>query len=184
MGGKKPRRSGGEKPARATRRRVLDVAITHPRGAPFRRLLRARAGQYLDGLGVGPCELSISLVTDSTIRELNRAWRGKDRATDVLSFPAGPEPGGPGPWLLGDVVLSLDTAARVAREEGRAVEAELERYLAHGLLHLLGHDHHRPAEARRMAALEERLLGGKGLIPARGARSGSPVRSRVQKNVP
>ena len=145
---------------------MVDVAVSHPRGAPFRRRLRAWAGRSLDALGVGACELSICLVTDAAIHELNRSWRGKDRPTDVLSFPAGPLPG-EGPRLLGDVVISLDTARRAAKERGSTVEAELERYLVHGLLHLLGHDHHKPAEARRMAALEEQLLGGEGLIPSR-----------------
>jgi len=63
----------------------------------------------------------------------------------------------------------VETAARVAKADGRTVEAELSRYLAHGILHLLGYDHERgPKEARKMAALEERLLGGAGLIPERG----------------
>jgi probable rRNA maturation factor len=155
-------------PRRSTN--VVDVSIAHPRGAPFRRRLTAWGRGYLEKLELEGCELSISLVTDAAIHRLNRTWRKKDRPTDVLSFPAdAPPAGAPGPRPLGDVVVSLDTARRVAREEGRSVDAELARYLAHGLLHLLGHDHERPSDARRMAALEEQLLGERGLIPPRRA---------------
>jgi probable rRNA maturation factor len=110
-------------------------------------------------------ELSILVVTDRAIRAQNWKWRRKDRPTDVLSFPAGePLPGSTGPRPLGDVILSLDTARRQARTFRRTLGAELDLYLAHGLLHLLGHDHHRPADARRMAALEARLLRGPGMV--------------------
>jgi probable rRNA maturation factor len=130
-------------------------------------------------LGLKGRELSLSLVSDAEIRTLNRIWRKKDVATDVLSFPAGAQVAGlPGPSQLGDVVISLDTAARQARDYARTLEEELDRYLAHGLLHLLGHDHHRTAEAREMGALEERLLGSPGMIPvatrrAKGKRKSS-----------
>lgn len=118
-------------------------------------------------LDLSGVELSVLLTTDTAIRTLNRDWRRKDRPTDVLSFPAGdPPPGNTGPRPLGDVILSLDTARRQARLARRPLGAELELYLAHGLLHLLGHDHHRAADARRMAALEDRLLGGQGMVQA------------------
>jgi probable rRNA maturation factor len=116
-------------------------------------------------LGLEGVELSLSLVTDRAIRELNRRWRSKDKPTDVLSFPAGDSPGGPaGPRTLGDVVISLDTAARQARVRGLPLADELNRYLAHGLLHLLGHDHHRRVDARRMARMERKLLGRGGML--------------------
>jgi probable rRNA maturation factor len=70
--------------------------------------------------------------------------------------------------MLGDVVLSLDTARRRAAEERRSLKEELALYLAHGVLHLVGHDHHLPAEARRMASEERRLLGGAGLLDRSG----------------
>ncbi len=83
----------------------------------------------------------------------------------MLSFPAGESPTPPrAAAVLGDVVLSFDTAARRARGPAAAVRRELERYLAHGLLHLLGYDHQTRAEARKMAAMEQRLLGDHGLI--------------------
>ena len=112
----------------------------------------------LAALGREDAELSILLVTDRRIRALNREWRGQDRATDVLSFPIS-EPPGSGS-LLGDVVISLDTAARRARAEGRPIGAELDRYLAHGILHLLGYDHAEPEEKEEMFGLQRQLLSG------------------------
>lgn len=104
------------------------------------------------------------LVSDRAIRALNRSWRRVDRPTDVLSFAISESPwDGP---LLGDVVISLDTAERRAREEGREIGVELDRYLAHGLLHLLGYDHRRPRDARRMAAREAELVREVGLVGA------------------
>ncbi len=134
---------------------VVHARSEHARGVAAARRLRSRAKGYLARLEIDEAELSIVVVTDAAIRALNRRWRGKDRATDVLSFPAA----GPHGALLGDVVVSLDTARRASRAEGRSAAEELDRYLAHGLLHLLGHDHHRVAEARRMASAEDALVG-------------------------
>jgi probable rRNA maturation factor len=119
-------------------------------------LLRAAAKQQLAALRLSR-ELSLILVSDRRMRALNREWRGKDRPTDVLAFP---QHGA----SIGDVVLSLDTARRQAREGGWSLAAELRRLLAHGLLHCLGHDHHTAQEARRMAAAERRLLGRQGMV--------------------
>jgi probable rRNA maturation factor len=140
------------------------AACEHGRGRGALRRLRARARAYLATLGRSEAELSILLVTDRRIRALNRHWRGEDAATDVLSFPQSQPPGN-GP-LLGDVVISFDTAARRARTEARPVGVELDRYLAHGLLHLLGFDHERPVDARRMAEWEGRLARAEGLVGA------------------
>jgi probable rRNA maturation factor len=143
---------------------IVRIGSEHPRGGAAARRLRARAAAYLTALGRHDAELSILLVTDRRIRALNRDWRAKDAATDVLSFPQS-EPPGAGS-LLGDVVISLDTAARRARAERRAVGAELDRYLAHGLLHLLGYDHERPGDARVMAVKEAELARAEGLVGA------------------
>ena len=105
-------------------------------------------------------ELSISLVGDVAIAELNAAYRDKQGATDVLSFSllegAHSERRGE---LLGDVVISLETAARQARRGARGLDEEVLRLLIHGALHLLGHDHEAPGEAKRMRAEERRLWG-------------------------
>ncbi|MCY1041355.1 rRNA maturation RNase YbeY [Corallococcus sp. bb12-1] len=143
----------------------VTVQVAHGQGGDYERLLTTWSRDYLKQLGLTNCELSLSLVGDRAIRRLNRTWRQKDKATDVLSFPAGDQPKGmPGPRPLGDVVISLDTAKRQAKEYGRTLESEMGRYLAHGLLHLLGHDHEKPRDAKRMAALEEQLLGERGMV--------------------
>ena len=106
-------------------------------------------------------ELSLVVCDNATIRRLNRRWRGMDRATDVLSFPLHALREGvlPPPGPVGDVVLSLPTLRRAAREFGEPLERHLERLLVHSLLHLLGYDHQRHGEARRMAKEERRLMG-------------------------
>ncbi len=143
----------------------IDVFVEHPDAGRWAKHLRQRASRLAKGMDLRGVALAVTLTTDVRIRTLNRRWRQKDHATDVLSFPGGPPPPGwPGPLVLGDVVISLDTARRVATRERRLLRDELDRYLTHGLLHLLGHDHHRPVAARRMAALEERLLGSPGMV--------------------
>lgn len=154
------------------------VACDHPDGAAAARRLKVRGAEYLAALGRGEAELSILVTGDAGIRRLNRRWRGKDRATDVLSFPLS-DPPGVGP-LLGDVVISIDTAARRARD-ARAAGRELDRYLAHGILHLLGFDHERKGDAKVMAAREEALVRAEGLVGAamkREGRARKPARQR------
>lgn len=116
----------------------------------------ADAERLLAALELGGAELSILLCDDARIRDLNRVWRGVDAPTDVLSFPQDAEYGGV--RILGDVVVSVPTAARQAAGEGHDLRAELRVLLVHGVCHLLGHDHHEEAEARAMRAEEERLL--------------------------
>lgn len=120
------------------------------------RLVRL-AARFFRALKLTNVELSLSLVSDDEIRELNALWRKKNKPTDVLSFPAGDMPG-PGRRPLGDVVISVDTARRAAKDFDSTLADELDLYLAHGLLHLLGHDHHTKAAAKQMEALERRLL--------------------------
>jgi rRNA maturation RNase YbeY len=127
--------------------------------APDRRLLARRARRVLAALGVPRSELSVALVDDATMAALNERWRGRGGPTDVLSFSL---VGGAAEafrhGLLGDVVISLDTAARQARRAHRRIDDECTRLLVHGVLHLLGHDHERADEARAMRAEERRLL--------------------------
>ncbi len=143
---------------------TVRLSSEHPAGRALARRLRARAAAFLGALGRGGDEVSVLLVGDRRIRALNRRWRGKDRATDVLSFPLS-DPAGMGP-VLGDVVMSIETAARRARADGRPIAKELERYLAHGILHLLGYDHERPRDARAMAEKEAELARAEGLVGA------------------
>ncbi len=107
--------------------------------------------------------LTIVLTGDAAMRRLNREWRGKDRATDVLSFPAGDE--GPHPRghvkHLGDVVIATGVARRQAAEAGHAYTTELKVLALHGLLHLLGYDHE--TDTGEMARAERRLRRKGGL---------------------
>ena len=123
-----------------------------------RRLLLARARKLLDATGCARSELSIALVDDDAIAELNARHRGKDRPTDVLSFSLveGEHADRRGA-LLGDVVIGIETAARQARARHRSLDEEVARLLVHGTLHLLGHDHEEDEEARAMRAEERRV---------------------------
>lgn len=99
-------------------------------------------------------ELSVLLTGNSEIRELNREYRGKDKPTDVLSFPM------EDPCLLGDIVISIEKAASQAEEFGVTFDEEMARLLVHGLLHLAGYDHVRGGrQARKMKDKEEELMG-------------------------
>lgn len=159
-------RSAGRRSSRTAR--VVEVRSEVAGGSRQLRRLRTRALEFLSTLDLRDVELSVLVTDDPGIRVLNREWRRKDRPTDVLSFPAGePPPGSTGPRHLGDVIVSLDTARRQARARRHRLADELDLYLVHGLLHLLGHDHHRGPDARRMAALESRLLGRPGMVPPR-----------------
>jgi probable rRNA maturation factor len=150
----------------------VELRIDHPSGAALRRRVRSRLGALLRALGRPRAGVSVLLTTDGRIRTLNRRWRGIDHATDVLSFPAD-DPPGSGPYL-GDLAVSLDVAARRARRAGRTLGEEVDRYLVHGLLHLVGHDHLRPGEARAMARAEDELLGRVGMVRDAMRRGGRP----------
>jgi len=142
---------------------AVDVAMRGRRTPALAARLRRSARRVLTALRRDRAELSLVLVSDAEMRRLNASWRGKDRPTDVLSFAQGEGDGGAPPDLLGDVVISVDTARRQAAERGEPLGREAERLLIHGVLHLLGYDHERSAtEARRMQRRERvlaRLLG-------------------------
>ena len=111
------------------------------------------------GVVSGTSELSILFTDDAAIQVLNREWRGKDKATNVLSFPAFPvEPGDPLPPMLGDIVLACETVRREADEENKPFEHHLTHLMVHGLLHLLGYDHETEEEAEEMEGLERQIL--------------------------
>ena len=104
-------------------------------------------------------ELSLVFTDDAAIRVLNRDWRGKDKPTNVLSFPAPePLPGVEMPASLGDIVLAYETVAREARDENKRFEHHLTHLIVHGFLHLLGFDHENEREAEEMEATERRVL--------------------------
>lgn len=128
------------------------------------RVVKRLAEQMLEDLGVSDSELSILLCDDSVIQAINLEHRKKDKPTDVLSFPQAqflrPEVPLAGNQLgmLGDVVISLDTAERQARGRGRPLLYEVRFLLAHGVLHLLGYDHMTPAEKSQMTKRTRQLV--------------------------
>ncbi len=97
-------------------------------------------------------EVSVVLADDDFVQNLNREYRGKDKPTNVLSFPQDPP-------MLGDIVMACETVAREAAEQDKSFDAHLSHLVIHGLLHLLGHDHEEDAEAEEMEALEIEILG-------------------------
>jgi len=140
----------------------LRVTVTDGRGRPVPA--KGLAG-WLSGAAPRRArgQVSIALVSDATMRRLNRDFRRVDRPTDVLSFPAA-EPGGrtrgPGDFL-GDLAIATGVAGRQAREMGHSLQTELRILALHGLLHLLGYDHE--ADQGEMGRLEERLRRQAGL---------------------
>jgi probable rRNA maturation factor len=131
------------------------ICIDHPGAGALsksgltRFFNRARAAVGLDG------DVEVLLTDDATLRRLNRSFRGKNRATDVLSFPAAENPDGYAGNYAGDLAISLDTAARQAARFGHSLRDEVRILLLHGLLHLTGMDHE--ADGGEMAAREGEL---------------------------
>lgn len=125
-------------------------------GALVRRAVTA-AGAEL-GLA-GDSELSLLFTDNASIRVLNAEWRGKDKATNVLSFPAFPlKPGSAIPPLLGDIVIARETVLSEAQAEAKPLDHHLTHLVVHGFLHLLGYDHEDDDEAEMMEAAERRIL--------------------------
>jgi len=142
----------------------IDIALEAgdwPGEDELRRHAEAAAGAVFAELGVADpaSELSLLFTDDAAIRILNRDWRGKDKATNVLSFPAFEvEPGDALPPMLGDVILAFETVAAEAALEEKPFAHHLTHLLVHGLLHLLGHDHENDADADEMEELERKAL--------------------------
>lgn len=117
--------------------------------------LRRKTGQILNALGCNHHELSIVIMDDAQIQALNRDFRGMDRPTNVLSFPM--QEGAFSnitPGLLGDVVISAQTAAREAEEAGITLDQRMSQLLVHGILHLVGFDHEAGEEAARQMEIK------------------------------
>jgi probable rRNA maturation factor len=106
--------------------------------------------------------VNILIAGELAAREFNRCYRNRDYATNVLSFPADPLPGGNAD-AIGDLVLCAPVVAREAREQRKAVRNHYAHLTVHGVLHLLGHDHENAADAERMESLERRVLARLGI---------------------
>ena len=123
------------------------------------------AGQAADA------EVSVRVVDSDESQALNRQYRGMDKPTNVLSFPAGTVEGLPddAPMLLGDIVVCASVVTAEAHEQGKAVADHWAHMLVHGTLHLLGYDHDTDSQAEEMETLETRILAGQGLADPYGA---------------
>jgi probable rRNA maturation factor len=143
----------------------LDVVLSYrtrrpwaPAPASLRRWAKLAAGRRRG-------ELGIRVVGSGESRALNARWRGRDKPTNVLSFPASPALRG---RQVGDLVVCAPVVAREAREQGKPVAAHWAHMIVHGTLHLLGFDHARAADARRMESRERALLARLGIADPYG----------------
>jgi probable rRNA maturation factor len=160
----------GTRPRRSQRTRVaFDVIVEAgewPEAAAIEplvaRALDASLALAGDRIASG-AELAVICTDDAHIRALNARHRGKDAATNVLSFPATPPAGGRFGPLLGDIVLSRETIDREAKEQGLTFTDHLTHLMVHGFLHLLGHDHQNESEAVIMERLEAAILASIGI---------------------
>jgi probable rRNA maturation factor len=126
-------------------------------------LIERAVGQALAEVlsGPRPIEVGVRMVDDAAIAALNRDWRGRDRPTNVLSFPMGepaPAPDPALPWLIGDIVMAYETVTAEAARDGKPLDHHVAHLAIHAALHLLGHDHETDSEAETMEQAEIRLL--------------------------
>jgi len=126
----------------------------------------ATAAEIADA-GHGEAELAVMLTDDAGIRTLNSNWRGIDKPTNVLSFPALPPtgPSGPddAPRMLGDIAIAYETVRKEADEEQKPFDHHLSHLAVHGYLHLIGYDHENDADAEAMESLETEILAQLGI---------------------
>jgi probable rRNA maturation factor len=126
--------------------------------------LQLLADQILTLAGATPgSALSVQVTGDETLQRLNREYLGIDAPTDVLSFPVPFDDPESGSHYLGDILISLPTAARQADSGGHPVEEEVKLLLVHGILHLLGHDHAKPEEKAAMWHKQDEILAALGI---------------------
>jgi len=140
----------------------VDIAVeselwsAEPAAATTVRDAIATAAAAVRALPAASGEVSVVLTDDAAMQKLNREWRGLDKPTNVLSFPAAP--GTAAPTLLGDIVIAYETVAREAAAEGKLFAHHVAHLAVHGFLHLLGYDHDSDARAEEMERLETRIL--------------------------
>jgi probable rRNA maturation factor len=137
----------------------IDVSNCHDTRSVEEQRLRQAAEAILRDSAIGHAELSIAIVDDATIQPLNRQYLGHDYPTDVLSFLLDRQEN----RLEGEVVVSVETAARAAAEYGWSTGDELLLYVIHGMLHLVGHDDATPDEQAAMRRHEQRYLAAFGV---------------------
>lgn len=143
----------------------LDISIEDEGWGAIRGLKKRCEEALALALGRRQAAVSVLFTNDRTVKKLNRAWRGKDKATNVLSFPAAagmPFPHGEAK-PLGDIVLAYGVVAREAKAQGKPLATHTMHLLVHGALHLLDYNHETDEEARRMERREIQLLARLGI---------------------
>jgi len=132
----------------------VTVQLRHPRWKtrlkPYCKTVCEAIDAALSAEKIKRAEITVVLADDALIRQLNHEFRGKNKPTNILSFPGGDH--------LGDLVLALETIEREAVEQGKTVKNHTKHLLVHGTLHLLGFDHEREKDAKKMEALEVKIL--------------------------
>lgn len=138
---------------------IVEVTRKKMRTGPAPSTVKKRAEKILTELHCNGCELSVVLCNDEFIHGLNKEFRDKDTPTDVLSFPLNDEPqNATRDSLLGDVVISIDTAKKQAAAQSHSLLLEVTTLLIHGILHLLGHTHDNDADEAKMNQVAASLL--------------------------
>ena len=140
---------------------VADCWQNEPNAETIIQRAIAAAAEEVDD-DVGEAEIAVMLTDDPGIRTLNSNWRGIDKPTNVLSFPAlqpeGARKPGDAPRMLGDIAIAYETTRREADAEGKPFEHHLSHLAIHGFLHLIGYDHENDADAEEMESLETDIL--------------------------
>jgi probable rRNA maturation factor len=150
---------------------LIEVTIADPAWTgvlPDVEVLAVRAAGAVLAAEAAGGSIALQLTDDDEVRRLNGRFRGKDEPTNVLSFPAPPNP----EQHLGDVALAFGVCAREAEQQGKPLAAHLQHLVAHGVLHLLGYDHMTDVEADEMEGLERGILAGLGISDPYAAEQG------------
>jgi probable rRNA maturation factor len=145
---------------------VVDVIADSPAWAAApdaEAIVRRAIAQAAADVSASDRALAVMLTDDAAIRALNAQWRGLDKPTNVLSFPAPAFVQGDGPAHLGDIAIAYETTAREAREEGKPFAHHLAHLAVHGFLHLVGYDHEQEDDAETMERLERAILARLGI---------------------
>ncbi|GAC1506645.1 MAG: rRNA maturation RNase YbeY [Bradyrhizobium sp.] len=161
---------------------VADSWQTEPGAEDVIQRAIAAAAEIADA-DTGDAELAVMLTDDAGIRTLNSNWRGIDKPTNVLSFPAlqptGPAGPDDAPRMLGDIAIAYDTTRREADDEQKPFDHHLSHLAVHGFLHLIGYDHEKDADAEAMETLEREILAQLGIPDPYADRNPGANRERM-----
>lgn len=186
--GTSPGRNGNSAPMRPLALPISEVLVVadcwqaEPDAEAVIQRAIAAVAESVDA-DVGDAELAIMLTDDAGIRTLNLNWRGIDKPTNVLSFPAlqptGPVGPGDAPRMLGDIAIAYQTTRKEADDEQKPFDHHLSHLAIHGFLHLIGYDHEKDGEAEAMEVLERQILAQLGIPDPYADRDPDALRERM-----